>query len=88
MAADADDDTEVLLLQGHVFVLLAAMRRRIERKKRKNPVFGFQLYLKHADDMEHTIVNLQFKGTATTTRIVSIVANAASIKFSIVTGSS
>ena len=39
MAAEADDDTEVLLLQGHAFLLLAALRQGIRRKKRKNPRF-------------------------------------------------
>ena len=48
MAAGADDDAEVLLLQGHACLLLAALRRRIQRKKRKNLVFGFELYLKQA----------------------------------------
>ena len=57
MAAEAEDDTEVLLLQGHAFLLLAALRQRIQRKKRKNLVFGLELYLKNADDMEHTILN-------------------------------
>ena len=61
MAADADDHTEVLLLLGHTSPLLAALRQRIQRKKRKNLVFGFELHLKNADDMEHTMFNLQFR---------------------------
>ena len=61
MAADADDDTEVLLLQGHASLLLAGLRQCIQRKKRKNLVFRFQLHLKNADDMEHTIFNLLFR---------------------------
>ena len=61
LGADTDDDTEVLLLQGHAFLLLADLRQRIQRMKRKNLVFGLELYLKNADDMEHTIFNLQFR---------------------------
>ena len=61
MAADVDDDTEVLLLKGHAFLLLAALRQRIQRKKRKYLVLEFEIYLKNADDMEHTIFNLQFR---------------------------
>ena len=46
MASDADDDAEVLLLQGHAFLLLAALRRRIQRKKRKKHRFWVRAIFK------------------------------------------
>ena len=55
MASDADDDAEVLLLQGHAFLLLAALRQRIQRKKRKKHRFWVRAIFKElrAQQQQH-----------------------------------